>query len=56
MFNLVKQIIDYTQTSQYSSTIDGYMVWACCAIMVILTIVFCDWLRLLFRALIHKLR
>lgn len=56
MFNIIRDIINYTQSSSYTSTFEQYC-WACCVgLILILTIVTCDWLRTLFKALVNKLR
>lgn len=56
MFDLIYRIIGYVQTGTYTGTIDGYCIQICGALLCILTVVFLDWLRLLFRALINRLK
>lgn len=56
MYSIIQQIINYTSSSQYVSTFEQYAFATCCGLILILTIVTCDWLRTLFKALINKIR
>jgi len=56
MYQIINNIIRYTQSSQYASTYDQY-IWACCiGLILILTVVTCDWLKQLFKSLVNKIR
>lgn len=57
MFQLIQQIIGYTQSGQYNfTTYEQYCVACGVGLILILTIVTCDWLRQLFKALVNKIR
>lgn len=56
MFDIIRDIISYTSSGSYTSTIDQYACACCCGIILILTVVTCDWLRTLFKALVNKIR
>lgn len=57
MFQLIDNIIHYVQTGQYNfTTYDQYITACSVGLILILTIVTCDWLRTLFKALINKIR
>lgn len=56
MFSIIQQILNFNSGSQYTSTLDQYTYACCCGLILILTVVTCDWLRTLFKALINKIR
>lgn len=56
MFQTIYNIINYTQSSQYTTTLDQYVYACCCGLILILTIITADWLRTLFKALVNKIR
>lgn len=57
MWQIINNIIQYTQTGQYSmTTYEQYCITCCVGLIFILTVVTCDWLRQLFKALINKIR
>ena len=57
MYSVINQIIGWVQTGQYSmSTYEQYCITCCVGLIFILTVVTCDWLRLLFKSLINKIR
>lgn len=56
MYDIIKNVVNFTVSSQYMTTADQYMLSTCMALIVILTIVTLDWLRALFRSLINRIR
>lgn len=57
MYQIINQIIGYVQGGQYSmTTYEQYCITCCVGLIFILTVVTCDWLRLLFKSLINKIR
>jgi hypothetical protein len=53
MYNLIKQIIDHTMSSNYSYE-EQYIYFICGALVVLICLMFFDSLRTLFRRLIGK--
>lgn len=57
MYQIISQIIGYIQGGQYSmSTYEQYCITCSVGLIFILTVTTLDWLRLLFKALINKIR
>lgn len=57
MLSIIRQIINYTASSGYNTTNpDPYYLACSVGLILILTIVTCDWLRQIYRSLINKIR
>lgn len=56
MYNLLRDLIGFTMSGNYMQTHEAYIVCACCAFVIIGCVVLLDFWRLLFRAIINKIR
>lgn len=56
MYDLLKALIGFTQSGNYIQTYEAYIVCACCAFVIVGSVMLLDFWRLLFRAIINKIR
>lgn len=56
MYSIIESMISYTQSNQYMSTYEQAIIYSCCALCVLFSILMIDWVRKLFATLINKLR
>lgn len=56
MFSIIKQIIAYTQSGQYTQTEDSVCLYVSACMFIIIFIVMLDWTRNLFRSLFNRLK
>lgn len=56
MYSLIRQIINFNQSSSYLSSEESLILSVCGTLIVLLFIVTIDWWRLLFKSLINKLK
>lgn len=55
MYNVIYNMIGFTQSTGITQT-QQYTVYACCALVILFSILMIDWVRRLFSTLINKLK
>lgn len=57
MIDIIKNLIDFTSSTGYNSTNpDPYYLSLAVGLILILTVVTCDWLRQIYKSLVHKIQ
>lgn len=58
MYQIIQNIIGWSQGSGYNSmtTYEQYCIACALTLLMILTIITCDWLKQLFKSLINRIR
>lgn len=57
MISILRNLINYTATSGYNTTNpDPYFLSLAVGLILILTVVTCDWLRQIYKSLVNKIQ
>lgn len=56
MFNILWQIIGYTQAGSYTQTGESTVLYTVCTLFLIIFVFMLDWTRNLFRSLFNRIK